>query len=283
MAGLAILAGAGALPRLIAEARRAEGRPYLVVSFDAAPEDWVDGHPHEAHAFEKAGALFRSLRNEGCTEVVFAGAMRRPRLRPWRADGRTVRLLGRAIRLMGQGDDALLRGVAEIFEEEGFAVVDAGGCLGGLVPGPGPLGRVRPAARDRADAARAAVILAALGPLDVGQAAVVAGGLCLGVEAIEGTDGLLDRVAGLPAEMRGDRPAGVLVKLAKAGQDRRFDLPSIGPMTIRRAAAAGLRGIAVEAGASNVIDRAATVAAADAAGLFLWAASRDELLRRAGE
>jgi len=281
-AGLGILAGAGALPRLIAEARRTAGTPYLVVSFAAGAEPWMAGHPHELHAFERAGALFAALRRAGCGAVVFAGAMRRPRLRPWRADGATVRLLGRVIRLMGQGDDALLRGVAGILEDEGFAVIGAGDCLPGVVPGPGVLGRVAPSSRDRADAARAAAILAVLGPLDVGQAAVAAGGICLGIEAVEGTDGLLARVAGLLPELRRGRPSGVLVKLAKAGQDRRFDLPSIGPRTVEGAAAAGLRGIAIEAGAANLIEREATIAAADAAGLFLWDAERAEFLEAGG-
>jgi len=118
--------------------------------------------------------------------------------------------------------------------------------------------------------------LDALGPLDLGQAGVVAAGVCLGVEAIEGTDALLARVAALP-EARRPMAGGVLVKLAKPGQDRRIDLPSIGPRTVEGAARAGLRGIVVEADAANLIERDAMIRAADAAGLFLWSAAPDAL------
>jgi DUF1009 family protein len=271
---LAILAGRDALPRLIAEQRQAEGLPYLVVSFGEALEPWMAAHPHQAHEFEKAGALFAALRRAGCRQVVFAGAMDRPRLKPWRADGKAMALMGKAIELLARGDDGLLSGLAAIFEREGFRVIGAQDCLAGLTAEPGLLGRHLPSERDRADAVRGAAILAALGPLDVGQAAVVASGLCLGVEAVEGTDALLARVGGL----RGRGPeGGVLVKLAKPEQDRRFDLPTIGPRTVDGAVRAGLGGIVVEAGAALLIDRVSTVRAADSAGLFLWSATRAEL------
>jgi DUF1009 family protein len=278
---LAIIAGRDALPRLIAEHRRAAGLPYLVISFadEAAPRQpagWIDGHPHEVHQFEKAGRLLAALRAAGCGHVVFAGAMDRPKLKPWRADGKTVALMGKVMALLARGDDGLLSGLAGIFEEEGFSVVGAAECLGGLTMGEGVLGRHHPGQEDRADAARGAAILTALGPLDVGQAVVVAGGVCLGVEAIEGTDALLARVGALPKARRGSA-GGVLVKLAKPGQDRRFDLPSIGPRTVEGAARAGLCGIVVEADGANILERGETMRAADEAGLFLWSASREAL------
>ena len=271
-ATLAIIAGRDALPRLIAETRRAEGLPYLVIAFHGAEPDWIEPHPHEVHEFERPGRLFETLRRAGCGRVVFAGSLQRPRLRPWRADARAAGLLARARSLMASGDDALLAGIAGIFEEEGFAVIGAQDCLPGLVAEPGVLGRRAPGREARRNAALGAKVLAALGPFDVGQAAVVAGGRCLGIEAIEGTDGLLARVAGLGAE------GGVLVKMVKLGQDRRFDLPAIGPRTVEAAERAGLEGIVVEAGAVLILDRAATVAAADAARLFLWSAAADELV-----
>jgi len=274
MGGLAILAGRDALPRLIAEERQAAGQPYLVISFGAVAEPWMAAHPHEVHEFEKAGRLFAALRAAGCSHVVFAGVMERPRLRPWRADSRAMALMGKAVGLLAKGDDGLLSGLAEIFEAEGFGVVGTQDCLAGLTAGAGVLGRHRPDGQDRTDAARGAAILTALGPLDVGQAVVVAGGLCLGIEALEGPDALLERVAGL--RDRGPE-GGVLVKLTKPGQDRRFDLPTIGPRTVEGAVAAGLNGIAIEAGRANLIDREATLRAADAVGLFLWSATAAEL------
>ena len=274
--GLAIIAGRGALPRLIAEDCRARGEPYRVVSFAGTVLPWAAGHPHEEHRFERVGRLFAALRRAGCGRVVFAGAMDRPRLRLWRLDAKGLAVAARVLALLRRGDDGLLGGLGAIFEAEGFRMVGPADCLEGqgLTVPPGPLGRHRPDARARADAARAAAILAALGPVDVGQAAVVAGGVCLGIEAVEGTDALLARVAALPSEKRAHAPppAGVLLKMPKPGQDRRFDLPAIGPATVEGAARAGLAGIAIEAHGVQVIDRAEAVAAADAAGLFLWAA-----------
>jgi hypothetical protein len=276
---LAIIAGRDALPRLIAEDRQAAGLPYLVISFADAAEQWMGAHPHQAHQFEKAGRLFEALRRAGCSHVVFAGAMDRPRLKPWRADGKAVALIGKVTALLARGDDGLLSGLAEIFEDEGFAVVGAADCLEGLTAGAGVLGQHQPGEEDRADAARGAAILAALGPMDVGQAVVVVRGVCLGVEAIEGTGALLARVAALPDERRAFAvpPCGVLVKLAKPNQDRRVDLPSIGPRTVAGAARAGLRGIVVEAGGANILERGETIRAADRAGLFLWSAAVGEL------
>jgi DUF1009 family protein len=269
---LAIIAGRDVLPRMIAERRAAAGLPYLVISFGGEVAPWIKDHPHEAHQFEKVGRLFAAMRSAGCSHVVFAGAMDRPRLKPWRADGKAVVLMGKVMTLLARGDDGLLSGLAGVFEEEGFAVVGAADCLDGLTAGEGVLGRHQPAPQDRADAARGAAILAALGSLDVGQAVVVADGVCLGVEAIEGTDALLARVAALP-EARRTMLGGVLVKMAKPGQDRRIDLPSIGPRTVAGAAKAGLRGIVIEADGANILDRDATIRAADEAGMFLWSAA----------
>ena len=107
----------------------------------------------------------------------------------------------------------------------------------------------------------------ALGALDIGQAVIVQQGHVLGVEAAEGTDRLIERCAGL----RLDGEGGVLVKIAKPGQERRIDLPTIGTATVAAAAAAGLRGIAVEAGGALVVDPDRLAAAADEAGLFVIA------------
>ena len=275
---LAIIAGRDALPRLIAEHRRAAGLPYLVITFGGGAEPWIEGHPHQAHRFEQLGRLFAALKRAGCSHVVFAGAMDRPRLQLWRADLKAAKLAGKVMALMARGDDGLLSGLAGIFEAEGFTMIGAQDCVGGLTCGAAVLGRHQPRPPERADAARGAAILAALGPLDVGQAVVVADGVCLGVEAIEGTDALLARVAALPVARR-PAPGGVLVKMAKPGQDRRVDLPSIGPRTVEGAVRAGLKGIVIEADGANILERDATIRAADAAGLFLWSAAAETLAR----
>jgi len=276
--GLAILAGRGTLPQRIAEDRAARGLPYLVVSFGPGAE-WMRTHPHQCHRFERPGGLFAALRRAGFGAVVFAGGMDRPRLNPLAFDLKGLTVAPRVLALMARGDDGLLSGLARIFEAEGFRLLAAQDCLPGLTEGPGVPTRARPSAADRADAARAGAILAALGPLDVAQAAVVARGVCLGVEAVEGTDALLARIAALPEGKRAHcpPPSGVLVKRPKPGQDRRADWPAIGPETVAGAAAAGLSGIAVEAGGALILERAETLAAADRAGLFLWSARAEDL------
>jgi DUF1009 family protein len=277
---LAIVAGRGSLPREIAEARERAGLPYVLVVFPGCEAEWMAGRPVQHHTFERVGALFAGLERADVEAVVFAGGMTRPRLRVWRADRAALGVLLRALRLLAQGDDAMLRGFGAIFEERGIRLVGAAEVLGGqLLLRAGALGRRKPAARDMGDAARAARIVAALGPHDVGQGAVVARGLCLAVEAIEGTDLMLERVAGLPAERRAAAPppSGVLYKGPKPGQDRRFDLPAIGPGTVRGAAAAGLAGIVAAAGETQLLEPGETRAEADRLGIFVYGATAEEL------
>lgn len=270
--GLAIVAGRGVLPRLLAEDCRRRGEAYRVVVFPGQVLDWLAGHPVIEAEFERPGRLFAALRDAGCGEVVFAGGMVRPRLNPLRFDAKMLVLAPKILAGLRSGDDATLSLIARIFEAEGLKVRAAHDLLGGLLMPEGVLTRVHPSEADRADASRAAEIVAALGRVDVGQGAVVAQGLCLALETIQGTDAMLDFVARTGSGARPDPNGarGVLLKAAKPGQDRRMDLPAIGPDTIAAAAAAGLAGVVVQAGAALVLDRAATVAAADAAGLFLW-------------
>lgn len=272
-AKLAIVAGQGNLPRMIAERCAGEGDPYLVVSFDAELEPWMLSHPHQQHLHEKPGRLFRELRRAGVSELVFAGATSRPSLRPWLFDLGALKVGARVLRLLPQGDDALLTGLAKLFEEEGFRMRAAHELLPDIGVQPGVLGTLKPNEHDRKDASRGAAILNALSEHDVGQAVVVARGLCLGVEAIEGTDALLARVGALPPELRrrAKPPSGVLLKMPKRGQDRRVDLPTIGIQTVEGVAKAGLAGIAIEAGGTNLLDREATIKAANESGLFVWA------------
>ena len=135
----------------------------------------------------------------------------------------------------------------------------------------GAITRAAPDASAAADIARGREVLGALGPFDIGQAAIVIDGHVVAVEDIEGTDGLLTRVARLRADgrIRAKAGRGVLVKAPKSGQDLRFDLPTVGPSTVEGAAKAGLAGIAVAAGNTVVADSQAMIEAADKAGLFV--------------
>lgn len=267
---LALVAGSGDLPRLIAEDRRRQGLPLLVVRFEGVHAPWADGMDVLDLPFEKPGRLFKAMKAKGCDRVCFAGGMTRPRLDPLRFDLKALGLAVKALALLKKGDDAMLRGFASIFESEGYRMVAAQDLLEGMLAPEGVFGAVQPSDQDREDALRAAAIVAAMGAVDVGQAAVVCDGICLGVEAIAGTDALLEEVARLPEGLRHGDAGGVLLKGPKPGQDWRMDLPAIGPETVRRAALAGLAGICVEAGAVLVLGREETVRAADEAGLFLW-------------
>ncbi|MBC7157086.1 MAG: UDP-2,3-diacylglucosamine diphosphatase LpxI [Rhodobacteraceae bacterium] len=265
----AIIAGRGALPGLLAQSLRAAGQGVLVAGIEGFAPDDAD----LAFRFERLMVFIDTLLARGVTRVAFAGAIHRPRLEPEMFDPRTAALVPQLLPAIQAGDDATLRAIVALFEDEGLPVAGPAALAPDLVPGPGVLGAHAPDAGATADAARAASIVAALGAVDVGQAAVVARGLCLGVEALAGTDALLAQVAALPEALRPGRPAGLLYKAPKPGQERRIDLPAIGPATIAAAAAAGLAGVAFEAHGVLLLGRAETLAEADARGLFLWSRS----------
>jgi DUF1009 family protein len=242
-----------------------------VVVFEGVALPWLAGHPAIAARFEKPARLFAALRAAGLASVTFAGGLARPAIRPLRFDLKMLCLAPRLLRGIRSGDDATLRLVAAIFEAEGFRIEAPHEILPELPAAPGIHSRAVPGEIDRSDAARAAAIVAAMGAVDVGQGAVVAGGICLGLESIQGTDAMLAFVAATDPALRPRRAKGVLFKGPKPNQDRRMDLPAIGPGTLENAAKAGLSGVVVEAGGVMILDHGATVAAADAHGLFLWA------------
>lgn len=264
---LGILAGSGALPVRLITACQAVGRDCFVLAFEGQTDRaTVDGVPHAWVRLGAAGRAIELLRAAGVEELVMAGRIRRPSLAALRPDMRAARFFARAGgRLFG--DDGMLKAIIDALErEEGFRVIEPNSLLADLTIARGPLGRHRPDAEDERDIARGVTVARQLGRLDIGQAVVVCEGIVLGVEAAEGTDALIDRCAALrSSEARG----GVLVKVLKPQQEQRADPPTIGPDTVRRAAAAGLRGIAVQAGGALVLDADAVAEAADAAGLFV--------------
>lgn len=271
---LGVIAGAGALPRLVAEAAAREGQAVFVVALSGFAEDWTRDWPHAECGLGQIGRVFAALREAGCVRVCFAGGLSRPSiaaiLKTLRFDLTGLSLAARVARLLRQGDDGLLRGLATIFEEQGFELVAAQSLLGELLAPVGALGRVRPTETDLADIERAAAIVAALGAVDVGQGAVVAAGRCLAVETVFGTDAMLASLVGQTRRHGAPIPSGALYKAPKPGQDERLDWPTIGPRTIEGAKAAGLNGVALQAGGVFVLDLEATAQAADQAGLFLY-------------
>ncbi|WP_428378128.1 LpxI family protein [Lichenicoccus sp.] len=264
--GLGILAGGGPLPGQVAAAALRAGYRVFIVGFaDFAEPSVIAPWPHEVIRLAAAGQILAALRRQRCRELVLIGPVRRPSLRDLRPDAEGTRILARIGRSLFGGDDGLLGALVRVLGEEGFAVRGAHEFLADGVAAAGSMGRVAPDARALSDIARGAAVLRTLGVLDIGQGCVVQDNLVLAVEALEGTDRMLERAAGLLQP----GPGGVLVKLVKPGQERRADLPTIGPLTVEHAAAAGLRGIAVEAGYTLLTDRVGCIATADRTGLFL--------------
>lgn len=263
MTKLAIIAGAGGLPAALVA--NLPERPLICALQGFVPTGLT---PDQSFRVERLALFLRWLEDQGVTEVCFAGAVQRPRLDPSLFDPATATMVPRLLAAMGQGDDATLREVLAIFTESGFALKGVAEIAPQLVPGPGLYaGATGP--QDEKDATRAEAIVAALGAADVGQGCVVAGGLCLAVETLPGTDAMLAFVAQLPAALR---PAkGLFYKAPKPTQDRRIDLPALGVETVRNAAAAGLGGIVWQASGVICLDLPAMQAEAATHGLFLWA------------
>ena len=263
---LGIVAGGGALPGKVAAAARAAGREVFIVGLEGFADPAILAPwPHEIRRLGAAARIIAALREHGCQDVTMIGSVRRPSLLEMRPDAEGAKLLARIGRAAFAGDDGLLAAVIRVLTEEGFRVIGAHDVLSEAVGPAGVLTVARPDAQAMTDIERGVVVTRLLGSADVGQGCVVQQGLVLAVEAIEGTDAMLAR-AGLLGR---DGVGGVLVKLVKPGQDKRADLPTIGPDTVRNAIAAGLRGGAFEAGATILAEREACLAAANAAGFFL--------------
>jgi DUF1009 family protein len=277
---LAIIAGGGLLPRYVAEAARARGEtPYILALRNEAGDDWSD-FDHEIISIGNYAGIGAAFRRHGIGRAVLSGwVRRRPEWRDIHAPLRMLLAVPSVVRtLLKGGDDAVLRMVIRLIEAEGVRVVGAHEIVPDLLGCEGPLGKVAPDRDAEADIAAATAAAQALGRLDVGQGAVAVGGRVVALEGAEGTDGMLERVAALRAAGRiSRRRKGVLVKLCKPGQDMRADLPAIGVETLSRARAAGLAGIAVEAGRSLVLERDAIIAEADAHGLFVTGVLPDRM------
>lgn len=268
---LGVIAGGGELPVLLAEHLRATGAAYFVARVQPFADAALDAHPGTTNGLGAMGARMAALREAGCDAIMLIGQVPRVDSRSLELDEGAVAMLPALLAAAPEGDDALLRAVLAEHERAGFRVVGAEEAMADLLAVAGVWGAYAPTAHMR-DVERAAKVASAAGALDIGQGAVVCDGLVLAVEAQEGTDAMLARVAELPERLRGtpSRRRGVLVKRPKPIQERRVDLPTIGVKTVEGAARAGLAGIAVEARGALVVRRSDVIAAADRAGLFLY-------------
>ncbi len=261
---IALIAGTGALPVLLAERLCARGQAPLV----AALEGTTTSLPVDRRfRLEGLSPFLDGLVAAGITHVVMAGAVRRPTLDAGSADPSAPALAARLAAALRLGDDGALGALIAIIEDHGLTVIGAHDLVPELLPAPGIHSRRQPDRGHDADARRGADIVAAMATADIGQACVVSAGQALAVEALPGTDAMLATLAPRPA---GLPPGGLLYKAPKPGQDRRADLPVIGPGTVQAARAAGLDGIVIAASGVMVPAFAATLAAADSEGMFLW-------------
>jgi UDP-2,3-diacylglucosamine hydrolase len=236
----------------------------------AAEPGRIAQYEHHWAGVGQFGRFRRIARAEGCRDVVFIGALVRPTMAQLWPDFGTLRYVPRLIRLFRGGDDRLLSGIAQIFEESGFRLIGADQVAPEILMPQGALGARMPSERDRADIARGLALLKATSPFDVGQAVVVVDNRILAIEAAAGTDEMLVELARLKSSGRiRSRDGGVLVKAPKSGQDLRIDLPSIGPPTVDGVARAGLAGIAVVAGSAVVAEPERMAKTADNAKVFV--------------
>ena len=270
---LGIIAGGGRLPGLLVQACKTRARPYLVVGLEGHADDLPEPPALWARLGD-AGKMFRALHEAKVTAVVMAGKVQRPDLRDLKPDWRTIRFLARTgIRAFTRkekvGDDRLLRSVIDEIEREGLSVIGVDSILSDLLVPNGPLTENAPTEHDQPDIQAGIDAARALGAADIGQAVVVQNGAVLAAEDAAGTDYLIHR----GGDLKQDGSGPILIKVSKPQQDRRADLPTVGPETVEACLAAGFRGIAIEAGGTLVMNRADLCARADGAGLWVVACS----------
>ena len=268
---IGLIAGQGKLPHYVLSGAQSVGHETLVIGFKGITK--VDAFSVDVKEFGLAefGGIVKYLKREKCTHVCMAGVIERPDFSDLKPDMKGLKYFPGALSASKRGDDALLTYIVSIFEKEGFEIVSPQSLCAELLIGDGHLGAVKLTSSHRDDALKACEIARYIGAKDIGQGAIVCGGLVLAVEAQDGTDAMLTRITDLPVEMRGraNERRGVLAKLLKPAQEDRVDMPTIGPETIRLAEAAGLAGIVVESGRAFCIDKAETIDAANAAGIFI--------------
>lgn len=272
-APLAIVAGGGALPFEIARSVTSQGRPAVLIGLaDEASPELESWDIHYRLKWGEIGRLFEILKTHQCQDVVFIGSVtRRPDFKSIRLDFGAVKLLPRILHILIGGDDQVLRSILTIFEERGHHIASVPDIAPELVVASGPLGTRKPSDTHRADLKCGLEAIQALGPFDMGQAAVCVRGRLIAIEGAEGTDAMTRRAGDLRKSGRVNWPdgEGVLIKASKPGQDVRVDLPTIGPETVKAAQLAGLAGIAIEAGRVLIAQKAETLRRAVEAKLFI--------------
>ncbi|NNC36013.1 MAG: DUF1009 domain-containing protein [Acidimicrobiales bacterium] len=272
MSKIGLIAGGGRLPLEVLSGATDIGIPVFVARLQGFAKASDFGDDTTEFGLAAFGALIKALRTENCSHVCFAGTVSRPDFRALKPDAGALKRLPGAIKAAAKGDDALLSYIIGEIESEGFEVIAPQALCESALMSEGALGKLKPKKRHQADIDKAMSVAKSIGAMDIGQGAVVCNGLVLAVEAAEGTDAMLERVADLHPDIRGtDKSrAGILAKSLKPQQEVRIDLPTIGVDTIEYAARAGLAGIALVSDKAFVLNKDAVINAADRYGLFVF-------------
>lgn len=272
-ARVGIIAGGGSLPVEVAEGLARQGHSPFIIMAEGEVDREADfaAYDQATLALEDVGSLVPLLKRQDISHLVLAGEIRRrPRLAKIRPTFGLLAIIPSVVMALARGDDGLLKVITRGLEKRGITVLGAHEIVPELAAGEGTLTAMAPKQSDWRDIDAGREAARAIGALDIGQAAIAIGGRVIALEGVEGTAALLERTKDLRGHGRlAGKTRGVLVKCAKPGQELRADLPSIGPRTIEAAYAAGLAGIALEAGRSLILEGPATLARANDLGLFI--------------
>lgn len=266
-----LISGSGDLPLSVTEGTVQSGHEIVVAALEGFAETTTFSVGSRSFGLAEFGGITKFFKKQNCTHVCLAGNVERPDFKNLKPDLKGLKHLPGAVMAAKEGDDSLMRYILETFEKEGFTIISPQELCDSLLLPSGNLGAHSLSQEHRDDAEKACKIASTIGGLDIGQGAVVCRGLVLAVEAQEGTDAMLERVAALPQSLRGTpkKREGLLAKMVKPGQETRVDLPTIGPKTVELASKAGLAGIVAEGGRAFVMQRDDVIRLANEYGLFV--------------
>ncbi len=269
---LGIIAGGGSVPERLLHACDKKGQEVFIVGFEGQTDpEILKGRKYMLTRLGAAGQILQTLQSHDISDLVLIGSIKRPSVMELKPDMRTAQFFAK-IGLKALGDDGLLKAMRSELENEGFIIHGVQDFVQDLLTAPGAVGKHKPKKADQSDIDRALEVSTQLGTLDVGQSVIVQEGIVLGVEAAEGTDELIRRCKSYKRKGRG----GVLVKTCKPQQDHDFDLPTIGPETVRLCADSGLAGIVIQAGYSLLIDPQKVAELADKHKMFVIGVELEE-------
>ncbi len=264
---IGIIAGNGSLPKKFAEKLRENGTEVFTVALKDITENDIGNGPEVLWSrIASTGKIIKFFKDNGVEKLVLIGGMKRPNFTSLIPDMTGIKLLNKIIQLKDAGDNNIFLLVIDFLESYGFKILGIDEAIPDFVPQPGAIGNIKPTEKELKDIEYGKHVATEIGKLDIGQAAIIQNNTTLGVEGIDGTDELINRCAHSQYGGKG----AILVKMKKPDQDRRIDLPSIGPLTIERLHEKAYRGVALDAGNSLIIDKEATLAKADALGIFIY-------------